>query len=107
MRVSHEVPNMQRDRPSEGARGERNRHMTTTARRYRLVGEGGHVYADCATYEAAAKAAIDKFGPSTVVGGYPGDLLDGGHRSLVWESEERANNDSGYAACASIIEVEV
>ena len=72
---------------------------------YRVINAGGgQIVAECGDYQDAVAAAVDKYGRETVVG-HPGDLTDGGHRTLVWASRERADNDSGYAACAQIVEV--
>lgn len=66
---------------------------------------GGQVVAECETYDEAVAAAEAKYGPETVVG-HDGDLTEGGHRTLVWRSQEESDNDSGYAACAKIERVD-
>jgi len=52
-------------------------------------------------YETAVALLGEMLGD--VVVGHPGDLLDGGDRTLVWECEADAQNDSGRNAVGAIL----
>ena len=53
------------------------------------------------TYEEAIAAVRSVFSGAVI--GHSGDCVDGGESTLVWASEELAENDDGSRACARIV----
>jgi hypothetical protein len=51
--------------------------------------------------EYACRIAKAVMGYEPVIG-HPGDISEGGHRSLIWPSEEAAYNDDGSRAVGEI-----
>lgn len=70
---------------------------------YTVLTYTGAEVATVATMAEAVEACRARWGSAAVVGGYSGDLEDGGEQSLVWVDEAHAANDSGYAACGRVV----
>jgi len=68
---------------------------------YTLNNEQNEIISTHDTYDEAVDAA-DKFAGTDGVVGHSGDLSDGGDRTLIWPSEEEADNDDGANAIGSI-----
>jgi len=86
--------------PEEVAAIKENKERTMT-RKYTIENDQNSVISTHDTYEDAIVAAEAYVGPDGVVG-HDGDLSEHGDRTLVWGSEESADNDDGENAIAVI-----
>lgn len=68
---------------------------------YELQDDQGNTISVHNDYDSAYAAAVEYAEDDGVVG-HAGDLSEGGDRTLVWMSEEQAENDAGANAVASI-----
>lgn len=70
-----------------------------TVRRY-VLDLGAHGRTEYDSHEEAVEAAREA-GATEI--GHDGDLTDGGDRTLVWASEQDADNDDGQHAMGEIV----
>ena len=69
---------------------------------YVLENDQGEVILRHGTYDEAYSAAWDYVGPDGIVG-HDGDLSEpGGYRTLIWATQEEAEDDPGSNAIACI-----
>jgi hypothetical protein len=68
---------------------------------YALEDDRGNILSTHEDYDEAWDAAHRYATPDGLVG-HDGDLEEGGEKTLIWDSEQAAENDAGVGACASI-----
>ena len=74
---------------------------------YKIRHSHGQVDGGLSSYEDARAAVRAVYGADAAIGGYGGDLEDGGEASLCWQSDVPEADRDGSRACCEIRRVEV
>lgn len=68
---------------------------------YKIKHSHGQTDRGYSTYSEAVDAVRAVYTHATI--GHPGDISEGGERTLCWADESAANDDDGSRACCTIV----